>query len=481
MKSKALTSLLGLSFENGYLEAVLLRRTVRQVQVRRTLRAALSLDPMRNEPELVGREIRGILLDAGINESRCVVCVPLSWVLTLRTDLPNLSKEDVASYLNLQAEREFPFAPEDLFIAVSQFTTPSGRKEALLAAIPRHHLNALLATLRAAKLRPVEVTAGIASLASANASSAEGAVAVLMNENRADLAMSFGRSIVALRSLEEATDPNEAGFDARAGFIARQIRITLGQLAPEVRSAVRSIRFFGSPDGVQHVLSEMSDHAKSLGISVERGGGDAGLAWPEPDMLAKVSPGVVAATTQRIAGHAAPLDFLPPRISRLKQITGRVSSRVAYWGACAAALLVIGIGSPYLAQYWRLSKLASQWKAIEPRVKEVTAVQENIRRFRGWFDDSASNLIIARRLTEAFPEDGAVWAKSLEIHHTADSDLPTVSCSGKARSNRDWLRMLERLRETKGVKDLRFAQITGTNPLQFTMTFRWSEGEADGL
>ncbi|MBM3335085.1 hypothetical protein FJY63_10535, partial [Candidatus Sumerlaeota bacterium] len=116
----------------------------------------------------------------------------------------------------------------------------------------------------------------------------------------------------------------------------------------------------------------------------------------------------------------------------------------------------------------------------EPRVKQVTAVQEKIRHFRGWFDDSARSLAIARRLTEAFPEDGSVWAKSLEIRNTADSDQPTVSCSGKARSNRDWLRMLERLRETKGVSDLGFKQVTGTNPLQFTLSFRWDEGAANG-
>ena len=47
-----------------------------------------------------------------------------------------------------------------------------------------------------------------------------------------------------------------------------------------------------------------------------------------------------------------------------------------------------------------------------------------------WFDSSFRNLTILRQLTLAFPEDGAVTAKTMEIR-----DGNTVTCSGTAQDN----------------------------------------------
>jgi hypothetical protein len=88
-KQRAL-SLLGLSLDGTRLEGVVLRRTNGALVVRKTLFASLSLDPLTNDPELVGREIRNHLEEAGIRERRCAVNVPLSWILTLQTKVPDL-------------------------------------------------------------------------------------------------------------------------------------------------------------------------------------------------------------------------------------------------------------------------------------------------------------------------------------------------------------------------------------------------------
>lgn len=78
---------------------------------------------------------------------------------------------------------------------------------------------------------------------------------------------------------------------------------------------------------------------------------------------------------------------------------------------------------------------------------------------------------ILRQLTLAFPEDGAVSAKTVEVR-----DLSTVSCSGVARDNQSLLRMLDKLRTSGGVSELKVNQIRGKAPqLQFTFDFRWSD------
>ena len=64
-----------------------------------------ALDPLANEAELVGQEIRNHLDAAGIRERRCVVGIPLGWALTQSVKLPELPDEDIASLLQIEAER----------------------------------------------------------------------------------------------------------------------------------------------------------------------------------------------------------------------------------------------------------------------------------------------------------------------------------------------------------------------------------------
>ena len=80
-RKRPLTSVLALSLTGGRLEAVTLRRTNGSISVEKNFAAALGLNPLTGDPELVGREIRNNLDQAGIRDRKCVVCIPLSWVL----------------------------------------------------------------------------------------------------------------------------------------------------------------------------------------------------------------------------------------------------------------------------------------------------------------------------------------------------------------------------------------------------------------
>ena len=84
-RRKKLTGLLGLALDGSRLDGVVLRRTNGSLQVQQTFSVTLSLDPLTAAPELVGREIRNQLDAAGVRERRCVVGVPLKWILTAQT------------------------------------------------------------------------------------------------------------------------------------------------------------------------------------------------------------------------------------------------------------------------------------------------------------------------------------------------------------------------------------------------------------
>jgi hypothetical protein len=95
-------------------------------------------------------------------------------------------------------------------------------------------------------------------------------------------------------------------------------------------------------------------------------------------------------------------------------------------------------------------------------------VQARIREFRPWYDTSVRSLSIMKRVTECFPDNGSVTAKSFELHGNS-----LVSITGTARDNAALLRTLDQLRKAKEVQALKIEQIRGKTPAQFTFTFRW--------
>ena len=131
---------MGLSLDGRRLEGVVLHRIKGEVRVERSFETALSLDPLTDDPKLVGQEIRNRLDEAGLREKRCLVGVPLSWALTLQAKLPEIPEADVEGFLDIQAERSFPYGSEDLSISSSRCRLAKGEEHALLVAIPKNYL-----------------------------------------------------------------------------------------------------------------------------------------------------------------------------------------------------------------------------------------------------------------------------------------------------------------------------------------------------
>ena len=78
----------------------------------------------------------------------------------------------------------------------------------------------------------------------------------------------------------------------------------------------------------------------------------------------------------------------------------------------------------------------SQWVKMAKPVGELEVINKQISQFRPWYDESVKGLTILRGVTQAFPEDGSVTAKTVEIR-----DLGTVTCTGTARNTRSSCRL----------------------------------------
>jgi len=468
-KKRPPSSVLGLAIDAGRLEGVLLRRTNGSLQVLKHFSVSLALNPLTGDPELVGREIRNHLDQTGIRERRCAVCVPLGWALTVQTKVPDLPEGDIASFLEIEAERGFPYGPDALSVCNSRCRFASGEQLATLVAIPRNHLSQLEKALKAAQLKPVSFTLGVAALQSAQ--NGAGVLALAMGEHGVDLQVTCGGGIAALRALEGAIETEGMQKRLDADLLAREVRVTLGQLPPELRGAVRTARVFGRGDFAQHVVRDLAPRLGSMGLQVE-----LVKCYPAEEFSSRlpsdapVSPALSLAA-RCLAGAVGGFEFLPPKTSSWQQLTTRVSSRKLVWaGATAGSVVLLALGA-FLAQQWQLSRYQSRWAAIGPKVKELETIQQQIKKCRPWFDESCRSLVILRKLTEAFPAEGVVSAKSVEIR-----DLSLVSCSGTARDTPAFLKMLDQLRRAKEIANLKVDQIRGKTPLQFTFNFQWGEG-----
>jgi len=462
------TSLLGLALEGRRLEGVWLKRTNGSLQVQASFSVTLTLDPLTNAPELVGREIRNHLDAAEIRERRCVVALPDKWVLAVSSQLPALPEADVAGFLQLEAERSFPCDLATLVTATSHSRLGSGQQSALLTGVTRQQISALEAVLRAAQLKAGSFPLGITAL---QPPTGDGVLALVIGESSVGLQVTAGGGVVALRSLEGAMEHEAGRRTLNTSLIAREVRITLGQLPAELRTAVKTIRVFGARDLAHQLGDELELRFDAVNFEVEvvqaYAANEFGVSLPVNTPVSAASSAAAGALARR-APH---LEFRLPRVSQWQQFSSRYGTgklRRAGAAAVAGLLLVLAAFGVQQFQLWRLQ---SRWSAISKPVGELEGMQANIRQYRPWFDESVRSLSILRQLTLAFPEDGMVTAKTVEIR-----GANTVTCTGTAKDNASLLRTLANLRKESNVADLKVKRLQGKSPMQFTFDFRWVEG-----
>ncbi len=472
-RRKKLTTLLGLALDGSKLDGVVLKRTNGSLAVLQKFSVTLALDSLTAAPELVGREIRNQLDAAGVRERDCVVGVPVKWILTAQTELPPLPEADAKSLLQMEAERGFHSDVTTLQISDSRSPLADGKKNVLLAGIPSTHLAALENILTAAKLKPVSFASPISALQFPGDEKSGGVLALAIGERNVSLQITAGGGVVALRSLEGAVE-DEAGRRAlHADVVARETRITLGQLPGGLRDAVKVIRVFGPRELAQPLVDELELRFEPMGIKVEfvstYAPNEFGVTLPvETSLSAAFSLAARFLVEQKPA-----FEFLPPKPNFIELFVSKYSSgRLRTTGAVAAgvALIIVGI---FLFQQFQLWRLRSQWSHIAVKVGELSAIQDNIRQYRSWYDGTFPNLAILRQLSVSFPEDGSVTAKNIEVR-----DGGTVTCSGTARDYASLLAMQARLRAADGVTEVQLQQIRGKAPMQFVFAFKFNNGGA---
>jgi hypothetical protein len=255
-----------------------------------------------------------------------------------------------------------------------------------------------------------------------------------------------------------------------ADVVVREARITLGQLPAELREKVRTVRIFGPRDFAQQLADELELRLEQLKVEVVNNysSREFGIEIPSG---AVVSPAFSFAA-QYLAGSDPLVEFLPPKIPAWQQFAAKYGSGKARKAIAVAAVVLIVLIGLFSSQEVLLVHWQSQWKQMAGEVGELKAIENKIHQYRPWSDDSIRGLTILKQITSAFPDDGAVTAKTLEIQ-----DLNTVICSGSARSMQSLVFMQGQLQKTPGIAGVKITQIRGRSPqLQFILNIECNEG-----
>jgi hypothetical protein len=187
------------------------------------------------------------------------------------------------------------------------------------------------------------------------------------------------------------------------------------------------------------------------------------------------SPAVALAAAWVRGADTTP-EFLPPKVQPWQQwMTKGLSTRKLIWAGEVAAGLVACVLIAFGYQQWKLAGLRADWARLNPKVTELTAMQDNIREFRDFYDQASKNVNLWAKLAAIFPKDNSVSLKSLEVR-----DQGNVTCSGVARDNEAFVGVFSKLsEETNDISNVH-PEVKGQKPIQFTLTFQWQEGAANG-
>lgn len=461
--------ILGLSFENDQLSAA--RHDSNGVVTR--LVTPFAVDPLGDDPQLVAQELRERLQPLGRLPRCTVVCLPLNRVMLASVAVPDLAAEAVPGFLRLQAEREFLLDPDDFAFGVSQYDAGAGRRGALLAALPDSLYTNLQRALRLTGTRQLQVTL-TAVMPFTDMTTPEVRAFLVAGPATVDLGVTGGGGIILLRRL--LRNPPEAvsgTFDSQA--LLGELRITLGQLPPDIRRRFDSVCVHGPRPLAERLAQQLTEAAPPPAA-----GGwlftspAAAVGTPEAAGDGAVTPGELAAR-RLAAGQGLPLVLAPVQVQARYRFLQNWTRRQRLAAAAGSALVLISLLALLLYQRHQYVSLQAQWQEMSPRVDNIRALIAEARAQRPWVTDEPESLVLLRAVTEAFPKRGTVWATRLEVR-----DRQQVSLSGKAASREAWLQMLEALRCTAGVCDLRVAEVhdMGDNraALAFTLGFNWQPG-----
>ncbi|MFB3894068.1 MAG: hypothetical protein ACE15C_18830 [Phycisphaerae bacterium] len=400
-----------------------------------------------DQPEKLGKELRQALRRGGFTASRCLAGVAATWLAAREKILPAADEESLRGILSIATEREFASGPQELAFDFAVSGSDKGGDPnrdtsrlgtpvvAMLAAMPRRMVDQLEAMARAAGVSLTGITSSATALAMATDGQVppSGRLVLCLLPHGVEMVVQAPGAPRMVRHLPIHMEKGGPAVAELTGELRRMLA-----LAPAGTGELRELL-------VWDCVGLERSQAESIGKGLDMPSRVCGL---EADIgvsgNSSGTPGGVliqAAALAGGAGQAPVIDFLHSRLAPRKQ--ARFSKRTRLAAIAAAAVIAAGA---FLVYEWQakeseLAGLQAQLNKSKDSVKQAREVTDRVKFADGWYDHRPKFLDCLLAITQAFPEDGRVWAVNLTIRENMD-----VSLTGKATTDRAAMDVLDRLR-----------------------------------
>lgn len=168
-------SVFGLDISDHSLEAVLLKRSWRQVRVSAYARTVLRTEAVKQgvikKPDQLAESVRSLLASAKprpITTPYCIISIPDAQVFTAVFKFPaGLRRREIMKTIPYKAEEIIPFKPSEIYFDFKTITLSEGTQEVFYVAVPQRVVDGYVALLQSVGLVPVALDVESVSLARA--------------------------------------------------------------------------------------------------------------------------------------------------------------------------------------------------------------------------------------------------------------------------------------------------------------------------
>ncbi len=427
-----------------------------------------------NVPAL-GAQLRQFLRDQNFSAKQAVIGLAAKWVLAKEIAVPPASADTLAGMLSIQAERAFALNAGELAFDYCSQAGGAEKGQVLLLAAQRQLVQQVEELARAAGLRVRSVTVSALALGSAlSEADPEHGYGLYVRPTYCEF---WSRREAGPQFINHIPMPAQDGtpsehVQALVPMIRRAIL-----LAPP-RDAGRPCRITaydarGVPEDIAAPLHEQL----APGMAVVDGRAallSQGLDWADGAPERRSVAGVAVALAARAGGPA--VDFLHSKLGHRKAL---VHKRMMVWAAIIGVSLLVATGA--LLADWRRNSLdvSTYTQQLEEMSGDIATAQEIVDRVsyaRPWTSRQPQFLECLRQLTEAFPQEPRIWARSLRLNESGSGALV-----GKTDREESFYEVLDKLNENKAFTDVKMVYLRdagrGSREKEFAINFKYGSAK----
>jgi general secretion pathway protein L len=407
-----------------------------QVTLKRTATYPLPGSEQPNERrQALAQAVTAFARDGQVDARRTFLCVPRTEAAFNRVILPAAARENLAQVLEYEIENLIPLPRDEVYYDYSSRQYGDERLEVLLMCIPKATVQAYLDALEEASVRPrgiVLASTAIADFVAFCRGESSAPLGLLVTApNATEVALLSGGRLVASQ-LVPASRLSEPTALARS--VTRQLsdQMLQAENVPLYRWELAN--------GAGPMIPALGD-GELLGMA--RGKLEAPDAFFESTERALLP--AVGAALDAVREGTIPVNLLPAEGRGYDQ---GISLTTVVLVVLTAVLLVVWGASALVKDVMLRRQVSTQLEAVEPQVKEVRALQNEIEGLQKELDilgagQEARVTQLFKELTELIPADAYLTTFSMRGDR--------ITLDGQARSASDLITALEKSKRFKNV------------------------------